>query len=143
MNAEAIEFEITDVGIHSTLATAANQPSPAKVKSPPDKFKLQSTPVRQVKFKYCNARIAHRLTPRSRDHPYTIQKSPKTLLMTVKVLERKLKGLQAKLKAAKLQLRRNNAKQLHERARLLVEKAKARKYMATIKKYAGTLCNFY
>lgn len=141
MNAEALELEVTNVEMHSTPATAANHLSPARVNSSDDKFKLQSTPVRHVKFKHCNARIAHRLTPRSRDHPYTIQKSPKTLLMRAKILESRIQVLQAQLKASKQQLKRNTAKRIQDRARILVEKAKARNYVATIKKYAGTLCN--
>ncbi len=140
MNAEALELEVTNVEMHSTPATAANHPSPARVNSSDDKFKLQSTPVRHLKFKHCNARIAHRSTPRSRDHPYTIQKSPKTLLMRAKVLESRIQVLQAQLKAAKQQLKRNTAKRIQDRARILVEKAKVRKYMATIKEYGGTLC---
>jgi hypothetical protein len=71
-------------------------PTIATVKSPMNKGTQQATvttPIRRIG--YCNARIVHRLTPRSNDHEYMINKSPKTLLVRVKFLESRLTRTQA------------------------------------------------
>lgn len=99
---------------------------------------LTTTPVKKT-IRFCNTRAAHRLTPRSRDHPYMNIRSPKTLLMKVNCLESKLKKLQAELKCAKQQLQRKHVNLRQDRAKLLIAKAKSRKYLAAAKKYSGML----